>query len=214
MELFGKHYRGCIFDFDGVLMDTEQYHYAAWNRAMEPEGVCLTWEEYLPLKSTGRGHIIRQYSDKAPVPFPQEHYPELARRKEQIFAELIRALSPSDILPGAEAFMAYLKSRGVRLAIASSSTATTELARRFGLDRYVSAVIDGNRNLPKKPAPDLFRTAADALELAPEDCLVFEDSLAGIQAAGNAGMDAVAVGGIRSPTAIAHIRDYLDILLI
>lgn len=200
--------RGCIFDFDGVLMDTERYHFASWNSGAALAGVKLTWEEYLPLKSTGRSHIIDRIEAKSPTPFSPALRSQIAAEKDASFARLIRDLSRADIIPGAESFLEYLRSENIRLAIASSSATTTRLAREFGLDKYFSAIIDGNHKLPKKPAPDLFLTAVQALELPPADCLVFEDSLAGIQAARNAGMTVVAVGGIRSPLAAAHIRDF------
>lgn len=211
MTLPSLPFRGCIFDFDGVLMDTERYHYASWNMGAALAGVRLTWEEYLPLKSTGRSHIIDRIEANAAAPFSPALRAQIAAEKDASFARLIQDLSRADIIPGAEAFLEYLTAENIRLAIASSSATTTHIAREFGLDKYFSAIIDGNHNLPKKPAPDLFLTAARALELPPADCLVFEDSLAGIQAARNAGMEVVAVGGIRSPLAAAHIPDFTQI---
>ena len=95
--------------------------------------------------------------------------------------------------------------------MASSSNTSSGLAARFGLTRHFQAIIDGNRKLPRKPAPDTFLLAAEMLGVDPADCIVFEDSLAGIGAAVNAGMPVVAVGGIRSEHAIAHIDDFRDI---
>lgn len=212
MVLYGKPRLGCIFDFDGVLVDTERYHFASWNAGAALAGIQLTWVEYLPLKSTGRSHIIDTIESKSATPFSPTLRTAIAAEKDRVFQEMIHSLSRSDILPGAEDFLESLSARNIPLAVASSSATTTHIAKTFGLDRYFSAIIDGNRTLPKKPAPDLFLTAANAINLPPEACLAFEDSLAGIQAARNAGMDVIAVGGIQSPIATAHIRDFLDIL--
>ena len=92
--------------------------------------------------------------------------------------------------------------------MASSSSTSSALAQRFDLSKHFEVIIDGNRKLPRKPAPDTFLLAAQLLGVEPKDCIVFEDSLAGIEAACNAGMPVVAVGGIRSDKAIAHIADF------
>ncbi len=203
--------QGCIFDFDGVIVDTERYHYAAWNQGAAPAGVFLTWEEYLPLKSTGRSHIMNVYAAKAGIPFSPEFRTAMAAEKDRAFAGYMKALSEKDLIPGVLELLEALSARGIPMAIASSSAASGTLAAQFGLCAYFSAIIDGTWDLPKKPAPDLFLTAARALDLPAQDCLVFEDSLAGIQAAANAGMPVIAVGGIRSPLALTHISDFTEL---
>ena len=104
------------------------------------------------------------------------------------------------------------KHQNVKAAVASSSNTSSGLARRFDLSKHFGAIIDGNQKLPRKPAPDTFLLAAKLLGVEPEACIVFEDSLAGIEAACNAGMPVIAVGGIRSDKAIAHIDDFRNIL--
>ncbi len=203
--------RGCIFDFDGVIVDTERYHYAAWNRAGSRAGVTLTWEEYLPLKSTGRGHIVGAYEAKAGRSFSPEFRSAMMAEKDAVFSGYMTALSRKDLIPGVKALLDELDARGIPMAIASSSAASGSIAAQFGLTHYFRAILDGTLDLPKKPAPDLFLAAAQALDLPPRDCLVFEDSLAGLQAAAHAGMPAIALGGIRCATAIAHIRDFTEL---
>ena len=95
--------------------------------------------------------------------------------------------------------------------MASSSGTSSVLAKRFGLTKHFQAFVDGNMKLPRKPAPDAFLLAAKMLGADPCDCIVFEDSLAGIDAARNAGMPVVAVGGIRSDKAVLHIQDFQQI---
>ena len=127
------------------------------------------------------------------------------------FDRLVADLSEKDVLPGIRTFLTRLNARGVKTAVASSSNTSSGLANRFDLTRHFQVVIDGNMKLPRKPAPDTFLLAAKMLGVEPSDCIVFEDSLAGIDAAINAGMQVVAVGGIRSEKAVLHIPHFQDI---
>ena len=202
---------GCIFDFDGVVVDTERFHYAAWDHAVHLVDIGLSWEEYLPLKSTSRPHILDFIQSKAGRLLSDDLRQQIIDAKVEKFDVLIRELSEKDIIPGVLTFIRQLVSRNIKLAVASSSTTAGAIAKDFGLNGYFDAIIDGNSSHPKKPAPDLFLAAAEALHCPPERCVVFEDSLAGIEAAVNAGMYVVAVGGIRSDNAVAHIEDFQQI---
>lgn len=203
-----KAFRGFIFDFDGVVIDTERYHYRSWSKAAELVGYDLTWEEYLPLKSTGMGIIADYICDHSGKDVPQQMHDEVAATKKRVFDEIVEDLSEKDVLPGVRDFLSYLNGRQVKTAVASSSSTSAALAQRFDLSKHFQVIIDGNRKLPRKPAPDTFLLAAQLLGVEPKDCIVFEDSLAGIDAACNAGMPVIAVGGIRSDKAIAHIEDF------
>lgn len=208
VTLYGKGYKGVIFDFDGVLIDTERYHYRAWAKAAELVGYPLTWEEYLPLKSTGMDTITNYICDRSGKDVSQSVREEVAATKLRVFNEIVEELSEEDVLPGVRDFLSYLNTRQTKTAVASSSSASAALAQRFDLSKHFQVIIDGNRKLPRKPAPDTFLLAAQLLGVEPRDCIVFEDSLAGIDAACNAGMPVVAVGGIRSEKALAHIEDF------
>ena len=209
----GKEYplKGFIFDFDGVVVDTETYHYRSWLAAAEESGCYLDPIEYLPLKSTGNTIIARYILEHSGKAVTEEAAQTIYTAKERIFREIITDLSEKDILPGIPEFLNFLRSRGVKLAVASSSHASCELAARFGLDKFFHVLIDGKTPLPRKPQPDTFLLAAEKLGVDPGDCIVFEDSLAGIGGAVNAQMPVVAVGGIQSRDAIAHIQDFSHI---
>ena len=135
----------------------------------------------------------------------------MRQTKQTSFDELVKDLSEKDVLPGIRDFLTWLNEQGVKTAVASSSNTSSGLANRFDLTKHFGVVIDGNRKLPRKPAPDTFLLAAKMLGVEPQDCIVFEDSLAGIGAAVNAGMPVVAVGGIRSEQAVLHIQDFRGI---
>lgn len=208
VTLLDKAFRGFLFDFDGVVIDTERYHYRSWAKAAELVGYDFTWEEYLPLKSTGMGTIVNYICGRTGKDVPQSVRDEVAATKLRVFNEIAKDLSEEDVLPGLRDFLAYLNARQVKTAVASSSSASADLAQRFDLSKHFQVIIDGNRKLPRKPAPDTFLLAAQLLGVEPKDCIVFEDSLAGIDAACNADMPVIAVGGIRSEKALAHIEDF------
>ena len=200
-----------IFDFDGVVVDTEKYHYLSWCQSAAHVGYELGWEEYLPLKSTGNTEITQYLCDHSGKEVSEELFQIMRQTKLTSFDELVKDLSEKDVLPGIRDFLSWLNEQGVKTAVASSSNTSSGLANRFDLTKHFGVVIDGNMKLPRKPAPDTFLLAAKMLGADPKDCIVFEDSLAGIEAAVNAGMPVVAVGGIRSEKAVLHIQDFRDI---
>jgi len=194
--------KACIFDFDGVVVDSEKYHHLAWKQIADDIGVDFPYEEYAPLKSAGRQVVIPYLLKKAGKPVtPQlfEHYRAL--RGEKI-AQALMQLSEKDVMPGIVDFLHLLKQNNVPCAVASSSAAATATAQRFGLYTLFDAFTDGNDHLPNKPAPDLFLHAASLLGTAPSDCVVFEDSLNGLIAAKNAHMR---VNGVAT-----HFSDLAD----
>ena len=203
--------KGFIFDFDGVVVDTEKYHYLSWCQSAAHVGYDLGWEEYLPLKSTGNTEITQYICDHCGKEVSEELFQVMRQTKLTSFDELVKDLSEKDVLPGIRDFLTWLNGQNVKVAVASSSNTSSGLARRFDLSKHFQAIIDGNMKLPRKPAPDTFLLAARMLGIDPAECIVFEDSLAGIEAACNAGMPVVAVGGIRSDKAILHIQDFRDI---
>lgn len=200
-----------IFDFDGVVVDTEKYHYLSWCQSAAHVGYDLSWEEYLPLKSTGNTEITQYLCDRSGKEVSEELFQIMRNTKLASFDELVKDLSEKDVLPGIRDFLTWLNEQGVKTAVASSSNTSSGLAKRFDLAKHFEVVIDGNMKLPRKPAPDTFLLAAKLLGVEPADCIVFEDSLAGIEAAVNAGMPVVAVGGIRSDQAVLHISDFRNI---
>lgn len=206
-----KNFKAFIFDFDGVVMDTESLHFKAWNKGFEIFGDTLTEEEYLPLKSTGRKHIVNTFSQKIGRKISEEEALKICEIKDKYFKELCKSVDKSLLIKGVEDFLIKLKNEKKKIAVASSASTTTELLKKVGLTKYFDAVADGNLGLPKKPDPAIFIKAAELLGVSAEDCLVFEDSLAGLKACENAGMAFVAVGGINSEKAVLEIKDFTEI---
>lgn len=206
-----KKYKAFIFDFDGVVMDTESLHFKAWNKGFSLLGDTLTEEEYLPLKSTGRKHIVDTFAEKIGREISESEALEICKVKDDYFKELCKSIDKSLLINGVEEFLIRLQNEDKKTAVASSASTTTELLQKVGLTKYFSVVADGNLGLPKKPDPAVFLKAAELLGVDAKDCLVFEDSAAGLKAAENAGMDFVAVGGIKSQKAMLEIVDFSSI---
>lgn len=201
----------CIFDFDGVVADTEKFHYIAWSKAFKSVNVDLTPQEYIPLKSTGKANIIA-FAEGRGAKFTDSQKAEIARVKDQTFAEAIAKIDRSDMIAGAAEFLQSLKSKYVKTGVGSSSKTTANIINALGLTDMFSAVVDGQTDLPKKPAPDIFTTVMTKLRANPENCLVFEDAPSGIEAALKAGAKVIAVGGIKDDRALLCIDDFTELL--
>lgn len=204
-------YKAYIFDFDGVVMDTESLHFKAWNKGFSLLGNSLTEAEYLPLKSTGRKHIVATFAAKIGREITEEEAAKICKVKDTYFKAICENIDKSLLIAGVEDFLIKLKNENKKTAVASSASTTTELLEKVGLTKYFDVIADGNLGLPKKPDPAVFLKAASLLGVEAKDCLVFEDSLAGLAAAENAKMDFVAVGGIKSGKAILEIEDFTNI---
>ncbi|MDE7164947.1 MAG: HAD-IA family hydrolase [Clostridiales bacterium] len=210
----GKTYSfdACIFDFDGVIADTEKFHYIAWNKAFKSVGVDLTPQDYIPLKSTGKANIIAFAETKHGAKFTDSQKAEIAKIKDQTFAEAITKINKCDIISGATEFLQSLKRNYVKVGVGSSSKTTTNIINSLELSDMFGAVIDGQTDLPQKPAPDIFATVMAKLGAKHENCLVFEDAPSGIEAALNAGAKVIAVGGIKDTRALLCINDFTELL--
>lgn len=204
-----KVYKACIFDFDGTILDTEKYHYATWKRIFSEYGVAVTEEEYIPLKSSGREHIIDVICNNHNIKLTKEQYNKAVAEKGSIYLELSRDLSDKDIINGAIEFFNLLRKNNVKTAIASAGKNLMHMLSRFDLYKYFDAIVDGNGSNRPKPAPDLFEEAAARIEMNCNDCLVFEDSFPGINGAVTGGFDVIGIGGIISPKTIIDSKDYL-----
>ncbi len=204
-------FKCCLFDFDGVVVDTEKYHLIAWNKGGEKFGVTIGDEEYLPLKSTGRDYIVNYIAEKSEMTLSDEDRMYVGDTKENTYVEITRDLSEKDIVAGIEKLLKLANGRGVPCGVGSSSIFAPKIAKALDLDKYFKVICDGSLPLAKKPAPDLFLLTAKLCGFAPSDCVVFEDSMAGVNAALNAGMKVVAIGGIKHPDAMLCIKDFTEL---
>ena len=201
--------KACIFDFDGVIVDSEKYHHIAWEQIAIDLGVPFSYQEYAPLKSAGRQVVIPYLFKKANKQLTPQLFEYYVKLRGEKIAEAIKQVSEKDIIPGVVQFVHLLKQNGIPCAVASASTQASETAKRFGLYNLFDAFVDGNARLPHKPAPDIFLHAASLLNANPTTCVVFEDSIYGLMAAQNAQMRIVGVATHFSDIADKIIDDFV-----
>jgi len=186
--------KACIFDLDGVIVDTARYHFLAWKRLAEQLGINFTKADNERLKGVSRMEsldIILELGQLYPDEITKNEY---AARKNEWYVEYISRMTPNEILPGSKELLEELRAKGIKLALGSASKNTPLIMDRIGLKDHFDAIIDGNIISIAKPAPDIFLAASKAIGVEPPCCIVFEDAEAGVEAAINAGMRVVGIG--------------------
>ncbi|MDR1215333.1 MAG: beta-phosphoglucomutase [Treponema sp.] len=186
--------QGAIFDLDGVIVDTAKYHFLAWKRLAAELGFDFTQADNERLKGVSRMRSLDILLDVGRCAMNDEEKEVAASKKNAWYMEYLGTLKQSDMLPGALEYLNYLKKQGVRIALGSASKNAGFILEKLGIGGLFDAVIDGNAVSAAKPDPEVFLKAASALSLSPSVCTVFEDSLAGIQAAKAGGMKVVGIG--------------------
>lgn len=186
--------KGCIFDLDGVIVDTAKYHYLAWKRLASELGFDFTERDNERLKGVSRMASLEILLALGGMNFDEETKLTLAAKKNQWYVEYITVMREDEILPGAKKFIESAKAAGLKVALGSASKNALTILSRLKLADYFDAIIDGNKVSKAKPDPEVFLLAAQELGLPPENCVVFEDAKAGIEAAKRAGMRCVGVG--------------------
>jgi len=186
--------KAVIFDLDGVIVSTDEFHYQAWQELADAEGIHFDREINQRLRGVSRMESLEILLERSQRVYSPEEKIVLASRKNTRYCELLKNLAPADILPGAMEVLRGLKAAGVLVAVGSSSKNTWYILERIGLAAFFDAVADGNDITRSKPDPEVFLVAARRLSVEPRDCLVVEDARAGVEAALAAGMKALAVG--------------------
>jgi beta-phosphoglucomutase len=187
-----------LFDLDGVLVSTDEYHYQAWKKLFDGEGIPFGRETNESMRGVGRMESLQIALGKAGVSCGPEKCSEMAAKKNAHYLQMLESLGPGDILPGAMDLLAALKGRGIPAAVASASRNAPEILEKTRLARSFAAVVTGHEITKSKPDPQIFLLAADKLGVSPRCCAVVEDACAGIEAALAAGMKAVGVGYART----------------
>lgn len=184
----------CIFDLDGVIVDTAKYHYLAWKRLAQELGFEFSIEHNERLKGVSRMTSLDILLEVGGLTFAQAEKEVMAARKNEWYLEYIVKMTPEEILPGVVDFLTMLRNKGIKIALGSASKNAMLILERVQLQSYFDAVIDGNKALKAKPDPQVFLLAAKELNQSPASCVVFEDAAAGIEAAKAAGMRCVGIG--------------------
>ena len=186
--------KAVIFDLDGVIVSTDDYHYRAWKQMADNEEIYFDREINERLRGVSRLDSLEIILERAPKKYSEEEKHELAERKNNIYRELLNELKPEDILPGVMSVLDTLKENGIKIAIGSSSKNTMFILNKIGLYEYFDAIADGTQITKSKPDPEVFLLAASKLNVDPVNCSVVEDADAGIEAAVTGNMKVLAVG--------------------
>lgn len=192
-----------IFDMDGVLTDTVEYHYRSWQRLASDLKIPFSKKDNEKLLGLSRSDSLKIFlkgKQVSPLEFQQ-----LLQKKNDYFLALLQDFSPANLLPGVRELLLQLKNAGYKMAVASSSRNTSLILKRLEITAFFDAVSDSNTVAKAKPAPDLFLDAARRLMARPEECVVFEDSVAGVEAGRRAEMLVVGVGA-ENLVGRAHLR--------
>lgn len=200
-----KSIRAFIFDLDGVLTDTAEYHYQAWKRLAEEEGLQFSRQDNEKLRGVSRRASLELVLKGRKL--PEAEMLELMDRKNGYYREMIRAVSESDLLPGARNLLLALKGLQIKLALASASKNAPRVVEQLGIADFFDVIAHGGSVEKTKPAPDLFLYTASELGVSPRLCLVVEDAGAGIAAAQAAGMLTVGIGPPERVGAADYVYD-------
>jgi beta-phosphoglucomutase len=185
--------KAILFDLDGVLTDTSEYHYQAWKQLADDEGIPFTHEENDEhLRGVGRRDSLLYLLKGRKVSEAQMQ--EMMDRKNRYYTELIKNMSPEEVVPGGVALLKEIRQAGIKTAVASASKNTMTVLERLDLVSSFDGIADGNSVVHGKPAPDVFIFAAGLVNIPTRYCLGIEDATAGIEAIKAAGMAALGIG--------------------
>ncbi len=186
--------KACLFDLDGVIVDTAKYHYIAWKELANEMGFDFTLEDNERLKGVSRMTSLDILLSIGQIEKSEEEKLALATKKNENYRSYILKMGPEEILPGTKDFLDQLKKEGVKIGLGSASKNAMTILERLELTSYFEAIIDGTKVSKAKPDPEVFLKGAEALGIAPENCVVFEDAEAGVEAALAGGMKCVGIG--------------------
>ena len=202
--------QACLFDLDGVLVDTAKYHFLAWKRLADELGFVFTEEDNERLKGVSRMASLDILLAIGHLQLDEEIKIALADKKNNWYVEYISKMDESEILPGSLAFLQELKQHGIKIALGSASKNAMTILNNANLVPYFDAIIDGTHTSNAKPDPEVFILGAKAVQIAPEHCVVFEDAEAGIEAALRAGMRSIGIGSVGSLTQAEFVVSSLE----
>jgi beta-phosphoglucomutase len=186
--------KACIFDLDGVIVDTAVYNYKAWKRLADELGINFTEHDNELLKGVSRVRSLEIILQIGGVTKTEAEQQELATRKNEWYVEMINRMTPAEILPGAKEFLETCRAAGIKTALGSASKNSTTILNKINIAYLFDTIVDGNHVSKAKPDPEVFLKGAEALGVTPAQCVVFEDAIAGVEAAINGGMKVVGIG--------------------
>ncbi|WP_339917227.1 beta-phosphoglucomutase [Yeosuana marina] len=186
--------KGFIFDLDGVIVDTAKYHFLAWKKLANSIGVDFTEVQNEQLKGVSRIKSLQKILKWGNKTLSEAEFNRLMSMKNEDYLSYISKMDTSEILPDVTKTLDFLIENSQPIALGSASKNAPEILNKVNLFNQFNAIVDGNAVSKAKPDPEVFLKAAEAIKIIPEDCIVFEDSVAGIQAANAAHMISIGIG--------------------
>lgn len=208
-----RMYKAVIFDLDGVICSTDEYHYLAWKVLADRLGVEFNREKNNRLRGISRMASLEIMLEEYPGSLTESEKAELAESKNTLYREYLKQMTPQDLSDDVKNTLNTLRERGYRLAVGSSSKNTAFILERIGLAGYFDAVADGTMIVRSKPDPEVFLKAAEFLGFQPESCVVVEDAAAGAEAANRGGFACAGIGEASTyPTVDYKLKIISDLL--
>ena len=186
--------KACIFDLDGVIVDTAHYHFLAWKRLAKELGIELTIKDNEKLKGVSRMESLEIILKLGGISLSDHDKEMLANKKNSWFVDYVERMAPEEIFPGVRSLIQALKAKGIKVGLASSSKNAKTVIQLLRIHNEFDVVVDGSMITHSKPHPEIFLLAAGKLGVDPKECLVFEDAEAGVEAALAAGMKCIGIG--------------------
>jgi beta-phosphoglucomutase len=186
--------KACLFDLDGVLVDTAKYHYLAWREIAKELGFVFTEDDNEKLKGVSRMRSLEILLGVGGISLEAESKTLLAEKKNALYLQHVLKMRPGEVLPGAREFLDDCRNHKLGIGLGSASKNATTLLDLLKLTPLFDVIIDGNKVTKAKPDPEVFLTGARELGVPPQNCVVFEDAEAGIEAALAARMFSVGIG--------------------
>lgn len=193
-----------IFDLDGVIVDTAKFHFQAWKRLANGLGIDFDHEQNEQLKGVSRVNSLKKILEWGNTSVSEEEFIQLMDKKNQDYLTYVDAMDESEILPQVKEKLQLLKDNNIPIALGSASKNARRILDKINLTPFFDEIVDGTNVTKAKPDPEVFLVGAEKLGAEPKDCVVFEDSIAGIQAANNAQMTSIGIG----EQAVLHEADH------
>lgn len=199
------HKKGFIFDLDGVIVDTAKYHFLAWKKLAKSIGVDFSEEQNEQLKGVSRVRSLEKILAWGGKTLSNEDFKTLMAQKNEDYLSYVNNMDASEILPDVSKVLDFLIEKKQAIALGSASKNATPILKKVHLLEKFDAIVDGNDVSKAKPDPEVFLIGAKLLDMKPENCIVFEDSVAGVQAANIANMISIGIG----EQSVLHEADYI-----
>ncbi len=186
--------KGFIFDLDGVIVDTAKYHFLAWKKLANDLGIDFSEKQNEELKGVSRVKSLEKILDWGKTTVPEAVFTELMAKKNNDYLKYIEKMDQDEILADVPKVLDFLKDEQQPFALGSASKNARAILEKVALIEDFKSIVDGTDVSKAKPDPEVFLIAAKELKIVPENCIVFEDSVAGVQAANAANMISIGIG--------------------